>query len=116
MEREITVQGNLGKDAEVRQTSEGKPFVTFSVAYTDYWKTPEENTLWYRVTVFGTSANDGGYQFKAAAALKKGERVQVRGKYRTKPYNGELQHEVTANMLTRVATAPKSETTIEAPF
>jgi single-stranded DNA-binding protein len=96
--RELLVQGFLGKDAEVSTTTGGKPVARFSVAYTDGDK-GEEVTTWYRVTAFGNDRTDGGYLFKAASGLKKGDLVMIRGLYRTRLYKTEIQHEVTAGIV-----------------
>lgn len=96
--RELLVQGFVGQDAQVSTTKDGKPIARFSVAYTD-GKGPEEVTTWYRVTAFGTGQKDGGFTYRTASALKKGDYVLVKGSYRTRLYNNEVQHELSASHL-----------------
>jgi single-strand DNA-binding protein len=69
MYQSITIIGNLGKDPEMRYTSDGKPVTSFSVAVRD-----GENTLWFRVSTWNKNAEN------AHAYLKKGSRVQCVGK------------------------------------
>jgi len=58
----ITIIGNLGRDPEMRYTSEGQAVVTFSVASSRKYKTSsgeqKEDTEWFNCSAFarrGTS-------------------------------------------------------------
>lgn len=68
--QEITITGNIGKDAEVIQTRDGRGVLTFSVAVNE---NKEEAPTWYDVFV------NGNYD-KMAPYLVKGTRVLVRGR------------------------------------
>ena len=46
----ITIIGTIGRDAEIKQTRDGKNFLSFSVAQTIDYKT--EETAWYDCTVW----------------------------------------------------------------
>ena len=70
--QEITITGNIGKDAEVIQTRDGRGVLTFSVAVNE---NKEEAPTWYDVFV------NGNYD-KMAPYLVKGTRVLVRGRLR----------------------------------
>lgn len=70
--QEITITGNIGKDAEVIQTRDGRGVLTFSVAVNEG---KDEAPTWYDVFV------NGNYD-KMASYLVKGTRVLVRGRLR----------------------------------
>ena len=75
--------GNLGKDPELRTTTNGN-VATFSVATTESWKdangVKQEQTSWHNIVVWGNLAD------VAAKWLKKGHRVYLEGKVITKGY------------------------------
>ncbi len=51
----LSIIGNVGKNAERRFTSTGNGLLTFSVAVNEYYK-GEESTTWFRVTVWGSES------------------------------------------------------------
>ena len=67
----ITIIGNLGRDAETRTTQKGDSIASFSVATTHGYGERKTST-WWRVSVFGKSAEFAG-------KLRKGDRVSVVG-------------------------------------
>src|SRR6476661_4031117 len=80
--------GNLGRDPEMRYTPNGKPVTQFSVAVSHSkpdgqggWV--DEGTDWFRVSVFGDRAE------RAAEQLRKGNRVFVEGRFRTREFEGQ---------------------------
>ncbi len=68
--QEVIITGNIGKDAEVIQTRDGRGVLTFSVAVNE---NKEEAPTWYDVFVNGNYDKMGSY-------LVKGTRVLVRGR------------------------------------
>jgi single-strand DNA-binding protein len=77
--------GNLGRDPEMRYTPNGRPVTEFSVAVSHSrpdgsggWV--DEGTDWYRVTVWGDRAERTAEQFR------KGNKVFVEGRFRTREY------------------------------
>lgn len=85
MYQQITIIGNVGRDAEMRYLPDGKPLTSFSVATAERWKDAQgqaqERTTWFRVTVFGPQAEP------CAQYVKKGMRVLVIGRVsEPKPY------------------------------
>jgi single-strand DNA-binding protein len=53
----VSLIGNLGKDPEIRSTSDGKEIASFSIATTEAWKDKisgekKEKTEWHRIVVF----------------------------------------------------------------
>jgi single-strand DNA-binding protein len=84
----IMLIGNLGRDPEMRYTPSGRPVTQFSVAVSNSkpdgqggWV--DEGTDWYRVSVFGDRAE------RAAEQLRKGNRVFVEGRFRTREFEGQ---------------------------
>lgn len=66
--------GRLGRDAQIRTTSSGKQFTTFSLAVTERaGKEGAEKTQWFDVSYFGS------VEPRFVALLKTGTLVFVRG-------------------------------------
>jgi len=68
----ITIAGRLGRDPEVRFTSSGQKVTTFRVA-TNTRRSSKDETIWWRVTVWGESFD------RMISFLKKGSAVIVVG-------------------------------------
>ncbi|MEA2652941.1 MAG: single-strand DNA-binding protein [Chloroflexota bacterium] len=84
----VMIIGNLGRDPEMRYTPTGKPVTQFSVAVNQSTKNQQtgewvEETDWFRVSVFGDRAE------RAAEQLRKGNRVFVEGRFRTREFEGQ---------------------------
>src|SRR6478672_4363883 len=80
--------GNLGRDPEMRYTPNGKPVTQFSVAVSHSkpdgqggWV--DEGTDWFRVSVFGDRAE------RAAEQLRKGNKVFVEGRFKSREFEGK---------------------------
>jgi len=78
---ELTIIGNLGKDAEQKDIN-GRPAMTFSVAHSEKGADGQERTTWVSCIRNIKDGNNTLLQY-----LKKGTRVYVRGKVYTKIYN-----------------------------
>jgi single-strand DNA-binding protein len=82
----LMIIGNLGRDPEMRYTPNGRPVTEFSVAVTHSSRDQQtgewadEQTDWFRVTVWGDRAE------RAAEQFKKGNRVFVEGRFRTREF------------------------------
>jgi single-strand DNA-binding protein len=78
MYQQIIIVGNLGRDPEMRYTPSGTPVTSLSVAtnrkYTGSDGQVVKETTWFRVSVFGKSAET------CAQYLKKGGAVLVEGR------------------------------------
>lgn len=77
------IQGNLGKDPELKTLSSGSDVANFSVAVTEKWKSDgelQEHTEWYNVKVFGKQAE------VCEKYLHKGDSVLLVGRLRTRKY------------------------------
>lgn len=83
----VMIIGNLGRDPEMRYTPNGRPVTEFSVAVghskpdgSGGWI--DEGTDWFRVTVWGDRAERTAEQFR------KGNKVFVEGRFRTREFEG----------------------------
>ncbi len=86
MFHKLIVVGHLGTDPEMRFTPEGTPVTSFRVAsnirYRDAGGELREETIWFRVSVFGRQAE------VANQHLQKGRAVLVEGRLRPDPETG----------------------------
>ena len=95
--------GNLGRDPEMRYTPNGRAVTEFSVAVNQSTKNQQtgewvEATDWFRVTVWGDRAE------RTADQLRKGNRVFVEGRFRTREFEGRdgqkrISLEITADSV-----------------
>jgi single-strand DNA-binding protein len=81
----IQIIGNLGRDPELRYTPNGRPVASFTVAVNQSQKNQQsgewiESTDWFRVSIWGDRGE------RAAENLRKGSRVFVDGRFRTREY------------------------------
>jgi single-strand DNA-binding protein len=99
----VTIIGNLGKDAEVRATGKGDPIARFSVATTHGYGERKRST-WWSVTVFGKSAEFAGQ-------LRKGDRVCIVGDAFMDTWQGKDGERLTLSVDAREvkALSPKSD-------
>lgn len=89
------VQGNLGADAELRITSDGRRCLRFTVAVTRRWKTKatqqqQEETTWFQVQEWSDRDSP------ILAYLKKGREVLVCGRLNQYKYTSRDGREGTA--------------------
>jgi single-strand DNA-binding protein len=80
----VIIVGRLGADPELRTSPQGINICQFRVATSESYKDRtgawQEDTEWHRVVVFGPQAET------AARLLKKGHRVCVEGRNKTRSY------------------------------
>jgi len=84
----VILIGNLGADPEVRYTPSGGAVTNVRLATSESWKDkntgePQERTDWHRVVFFGRLAEIAGQY------LRKGSKVYVEGKLRTRKWQGQ---------------------------
>jgi single-strand DNA-binding protein len=72
MYAKLILVGNLGGDAELRYTKDGKPVLSWSLA-TDYGWGDNQRTIWYRCSLWGDRAE------KLKPYLLKGKALLVEG-------------------------------------
>ena len=80
--KNLTIAGNIGKDAEVRKTQDGTAVTGFSVAVEDR-SGREKQTLWFDCSIWGQRGE------KLAQYLTKGSKVTVSGDFGTREHNGK---------------------------
>jgi single-strand DNA-binding protein len=95
----VIIQGNVGRDPDVRTFANGGKVANFSVGVTESWKDKASGeyknlTEWFNVNV--TNSNLVTY---AEKVLKKGDRVYIEGKLRTRKYNAADGTEKTVTEL-----------------
>ena len=104
--------GNLGRDPEVKEFSNGDSVTNFSVAVTESWKDKtsgekKENTTWFNVSA-GQKLGE-----ICAKYLKKGSQVQIVGKMVHKKYekDGEKKEfwELRADSMTMLGGRDSSQ-------
>jgi len=82
----ITVEGNLGNDAELRVTPNGVSVTSFNLANTPRTLDKKTNewldgeTIWFRCFIWGKNATG------AAQQLRKGVKVVVNGRFSVNTY------------------------------
>jgi single-strand DNA-binding protein len=78
MYQKLTIVGNLGRDPEMRYTSDGTPVTNFSVATNRRWTNQDgsqgEETIWFRVSAWRRLAE------VCNEYLEKGRQVLVEGR------------------------------------
>jgi len=87
----LTIAGNIGKDAELRTTQNGKQVAGFSVAVS---KGRDQETIWFDCSLWGERAA------KLAPYLTKGSRVTVSGEVSAREHNGKAYLQVFVRELT----------------
>lgn len=88
----VLIIGNLGAAPEVRYTQNSTAVATISVATTETWKDKQtgeqrEQTEWHRVVMYRRLAEIAGEY------LRKGSKVYIEGKLKTRKWTGEDQVE-----------------------
>ena len=86
---EVSLIGNLGADPEIRLTQAGRKVANFSLATSEQWTDKEtgerrEKTEWHRVVIFAEGLAGVVEQY-----VKKGSKLFVRGKLRTRKWQGQ---------------------------
>lgn len=80
MINQITIQGNIGNDPELKMAKD-ETLAVFSLAYTPWSKAKGEGeTIWFRVTFWNTKADS------VIDNLKKGDKVLIIGKLGVSQY------------------------------
>lgn len=85
----VELIGNLGKQPEIKQVSNGNKVATFTLATTEPAYTTQngtqvqEKTEWHNIVAWGGNASI------AERFLKKGQQVYIEGKMRTRSYDNK---------------------------
>jgi single-strand DNA-binding protein len=109
----VMIIGNLGADPEMRYTPSGRPVTQFNVAVNQSTKNQQtgewvEATDWFRVSVWGDRAE------RAAENLRKGNKVFVEGRFKTREFEGRdgqkrTSLEITADSVVNLEKRPREE-------
>ena len=94
----ITISGNVGKDAELRDTRDSK-VLSFNVGVKNGFG-KDAGSVWYRCSLWGKEAE------AFAGSIKKGTKVFVSGELTHDEYEGKPQFNVRVGSID---TAPRSE-------
>ncbi len=109
----VMIIGNLGADPEMRYTPSGRPVTQFNVAVNQSTKNQQsgewvEATDWFRVSVWGDRAE------RAAETFRKGNKVFVEGRFKTREFEGRdgqkrTSLEITADSLVNLEKRSREE-------
>jgi single-strand DNA-binding protein len=109
----VMIIGNLGADPEMRYTPSGRPVTQFNVAVNQSTKNQQtgewvEATDWFRVSVWGDRAE------RAAETFRKGNKVFVEGRFKTREFDGRdgqkrTSLEITADSLVNLEKRNREE-------
>ena len=109
----VMIIGNLGADPEMRYTPSGRPVTQFNVAVNQSTKNQQtgewvEATDWFRVSVWGDRAE------RAAENLRKGNKVFVEGRFKTREFEGRdgkarTSLEITADSVVNLEKRPRED-------
>lgn len=109
-----TILGNLGQDPECKSMPNGNAVANFTVATSEKWKDKQtgeqkELTEWHRIVIYGKLAE------VAAQYLKKGSKVYLSGKIKTRKWQnqqGQDQYttEIVCNEMQMLDSKPQQST------
>jgi single-strand DNA-binding protein len=111
----VILMGNLGKDPDVRHFEEGRAVASFSIATSESYKDKggelRESTDWHNIVVWRS-----GLVGVVEKYLKKGNKVYVEGKLKTRSYEDQDKKtkyttEVIADNLVLLGTPNRADET-----
>ncbi|MGH2475508.1 MAG: single-stranded DNA-binding protein [Candidatus Limnocylindrales bacterium] len=109
----VMIIGNLGSDPEMRYTPSNRAVTQFNVAVNQSTKNQQtgewvEETDWFRVSVWGDRAE------RMAESLRKGNKVFVEGRFKTREFEGRdgqkrTSLEITADSIVNLERRPRDD-------
>src|SRR5687767_7542592 len=109
----VMIIGNLGSDPEMRYTPSNRAVTQFNVAVNQSTKNQQtgewvEETDWFRVSVWGDRAE------RMAETLRKGNKVFVEGRFKTRTFEGRdgqtrTALEITADSIVNLERRPRDD-------
>lgn len=96
----VVLIGNLGRDPEIRSTSDGREIANFSIATSESWKDKatgerKEKTEWHRIVVFSE-----GLVRVIKSYVKKGSKLYIEGQLQTRKWmDNENQERYTTEVV-----------------
>ena len=100
--KNITISGNLGKDAVLRSTPNGDKVLGFGVAVEER-RGQDKRTIWFDCSLWGKRGD------ALAQYLTKGTRVSVAGDLSTREHEGKTYLTVSASEVTLMGGGEKRE-------
>ena len=98
--QKVILIGNLGKDPEVKSFDNGGKIVNFTVGVTERgYKTKEGKEIPDHTEWFNCSVRQNGLAGVVEQYVKKGNKVYVEGKLRTREYEKEGQKKYLTELL-----------------
>ena len=88
----VMLTGNLGRDPEIRTTTNGTTVANMTIATTERYK-GETQTEWHRLVAFGKTGEIAGEY------LKKGSKVGIQGKIQTRTWEKDGQKQYTTEIV-----------------
>ena len=98
--KQITIAGNIGKNAEVREAGQNK-VTGWTVAVDDGWG-DKKTTIWFDCNWWGSRGE------KVAQYIQKGGKITVTGELSTREYDGKTYLTVNVNDVTLQSKAGES--------
>lgn len=101
--QKITIIGNIGADAEVKNLQSGKQILSFSVGVSEK-RNGQSETTWYNCTGFSEN------HVKLAQYIKKGNKIYIEGKPAARAYlandgSARLSNDILINMVEFLSSA-----------
>lgn len=89
----VILVGNLGKDPEIRNTSDGREIASFSIATSETWKDKnsgerKEKTEWHNIVVFNPNLVTVVKNY-----VKKGSKLYIEGALQTRKWQDKEGHD-----------------------
>lgn len=107
--KKTVIIGNLGQDAQVKQTKDGQQFLGFTVAVSEK-RNGQESTTWFSCSAWGDRFVTGAI----GQYLKKGTKVYIEGNYNPSLFNAQdgsvqISHNLMVNQIELLGSAPQTQ-------
>ena len=113
MYHKLTIVGNLGKDPEMKYTTDGKAVTTFSVAASNR----KDETTWFRVSTWDKQAETcNQYLHKGSKVLVEGRLKPEINVYQRKDGSYAASYDVTADTVRFLSGKDEQPANDEVPF
>jgi single-strand DNA-binding protein len=113
MYQKLTIVGNLGKDPEMKYTTDGKAVTTFSVAASNR----KDETTWFRVSTWEKLAETcNQYLHKGSKVLVEGALKPEINVYQRKDGSYAASYDVTADTVRFLSGKDEQPANDEVPF
>ena len=113
MYHKLTIVGNLGKEPEMKYTTDGKAVTTFSVAASNR----KDETTWFRVSTWDKQAETcNQYLHKGSKVLVEGRLKPEINVYQRKDGSYAASYDVTADTVRFLSGKDEQPANDEVPF